>query len=557
MPGDGRGGSVVGTATPLLTPSMHASRSPMKRALAVAQSPSRRGLAASGSGPFGRADGSGGGGLRPSASSGSLTSLRGAMMNRLKLPRRHASGAGGMHTGRQEGRASLQAAAKMGAGSAPSWLSARYACCPVIFNRPCSPAPPAGEDFGEFAFRPSRLASPSGSPSHGSPSGAIAATEAAAGGGIFSFGGPSRFGHHARSPSKGSPAPPVTISADGTTSAARGLAAALAALPPGSPLGDGTPTAGSAQLLGTSSGVGMSDNPAFASGGTPEASGQSTPASDRGGPARRPLLARALCSSDAQPLDPYSPERWQRRQAELHAGDGSRPPSAEPEPASAEQQGQQQPQQPVERSSLSLSLGRGLGLADVGSISLNGSGSDECEADTAASRAQPGAAGSVAAAGAQLAGATGMEPAGGSSVALLALEQQALARPSSGGTEGGERSGSSSVALLPPRPPGQRVRGSDALVALDLLPAAPRHQASSSYDVAAALGYEQTPPDPQEIFAAIVSKGAAEGGSEGRLPAVYGSNPAFGLAGAAEAGARSEPGGGEGIATRWWAAQQG
>lgn len=80
MPGDGR--SSGSASTPLLTPSMHASRSPMKRALAVAQpaSPSKR-------------SGSSGSLLRPSNGSGSLATL-GRAMNRLKLPRRNASGAG-------------------------------------------------------------------------------------------------------------------------------------------------------------------------------------------------------------------------------------------------------------------------------------------------------------------------------------------------------------------------------------------------------------------------------------------------------------------------------
>jgi hypothetical protein len=516
MPGSGRGTS-MGSATPLLTPSMHASRSPMKRALAVAQSPSKRGLAGaiSGAAP-------GAGGLRPSGSSGSLTSLRGAV-NRLKLPRRHASG--------------------------------------------------AGEDFGEFAFRPSRFASPNGSPQHGSPS--AAASEVVGSGSIFSFGGPSRFSHHARSNSKGSPLPAVAVSADGTTAAARGLAAALAALPPGSPIGDNTPTAQSARLQGAGSGVDMADNPAFAVtvDGTPEASGQSTPASDVGGPVRRPLLAHVLRSSDRQ-LD-ASPERQLRRQAVRHVGDDSRPPSADAETPvsaslppqqeghlSATQQQQQQQQQQVERSPASISFGQGPGFAAMRSISLTGHGVEDGESDTAASPEPRGLApaGSAGAAADGSAGTYGMEPSGGSSAALLSLEQQQRGqRPGSGGTEG---SGGSAVSLLPPLaplPPGRRPRGPDALAALDALPAAPRHHASSSYDVARALGYDQAPPDPREIFAALASKGTAgsSSNSEAQLPAVYPPGLGPGLGGAAEPAPAAEPGGGEGIATRWWAAQHG
>ena len=405
----------------------------------------------------------------------------------------------------------------------------------------------------------------------------------AGGGSIFSFGGPTRFSHHARSNSRGSPLPAVAVSADGTTAAARGLAAALAALPPGSPLGDNTPTAQSARLQGASSGVELADNPAFAVtvDGTPEASGQSTPVSDRGGPVRRPLLSHVLRSSDRQP--DASPERQQRRQALRHVGDDSRPPSADVEtPVSACQlppqqeeqhsavQQQQQQLVPVDRSTLSISFGQGSGFAAMRSISLTGHGEDDGESDTAASP-EPrglGAPGSAAAAadgaasGMEDMGTGSVEPNGGSTAALLSLEQQQQARPGSGGTEGAEHSGASTVALLPPLaplPPGRRPSGPDAVAALDALPAAPRHHASSSYDVARALGYDQTPPDPREIFAALASKGADGGSSttEAQLPAVYPPGLASGLGGAAEPAPVAEPGGGEGIATRWWAAQHG
>lgn len=398
----------------------------------------------------------------------------------------------------------------------------------------------------------------------------------AGGGSIFSFGGgPSRFSHHARSNSKGSPLPAVAVSADGSTAAARGLAAALAALPPGSPLADNTPTARSARLQGAGSGVELADNPAFSITveGTPEASGQSTPASDMGGPVRRPLLAHALRSSDRQ-LEAF-PERQQRRRALRHVGDDSRPPSADAEtPVSAPLQPQQQEEQatveqqqqqqlvPVDRSNLSISFGKGPGFAAMRSISLNGGGGDdgESESDTAASPeprglGPAGSAGSAAdalAGGPHAADTSGMEPSGGSSAALLSLEQQ-QGRPSSGG---------SATALLPPLvplPPGRRARGPDALAALDALPAAPQHHASSSYDVARALGYDQAPPDPREIFAALAGKGASgsSSASETQLPAVYPPGLAPALGAAVEPAAAAEPGGGEGIATRWWAAQQG
>ena len=498
MPGDNR--SSGSSATPLLTPSVHASRSPMKRALAVAQpqSPSKRGLTSAGSGT-----------LKPSGSSGSLTSL-GRAMNRLKLPRRDASR--------------------------------------------------AGDEFGEFAFRPSRFASPSASPLGGSPGGGAA--EVATAGGIFTYSGPSHLAGHSCNPSKGSPAPPEMLAADGTGAAANGLAAALAALPPGSPMrraDSATPPPGRA-LLGPAGGHMSDAAPRAVAGDTPDASGHSTPASDLGGagPASRPLLSRILRSSDRQ-SDSGTSLRQQRRRADKHGCGGS---AAEDDSSQAEagreqtpeQQQQQRQQTPQTQEqtppqhqrlassldySFTLSLGQGRAgdLGDLGSISLNASSASD-EEDTAASPApRP----------------TGL------SAGVNPLYQQQAQRPSSG-----ERSGASTAALLPPLAVESAAGSSppipagpsplDALAALDALPVAPRHGASSSFDVAAALGYDQKPPNPEDIYAAIVGKSgsAARHSSEGQLPAVYGA-----AGGPTLPSPSAELSGGEGIATRWWAAQQG
>ena len=87
VPGDDRptGGA---SATPLLTPSMAPSRSPMKHGLAVAHSPTRRGSGGAAAAALG---------LLKSASSGTL----GRTVNRLKLPRRNASRAGESREGRR------------------------------------------------------------------------------------------------------------------------------------------------------------------------------------------------------------------------------------------------------------------------------------------------------------------------------------------------------------------------------------------------------------------------------------------------------------------------
>lgn len=311
-------------------------------------------------------------------------------------------------------------------------------------------------------------------------------------------------------------------------------------------MGDRTPPPG--QLLGASSGIELAGTSAYATStaGTEGASGTSTPASELGGggaPASRPLLSRILRSTERPPLE--SSEQQARRRTERHAGGGSGSlqllsPAAVGSSEQTPQQGQQQRGVPALDDCTSLSFGKGAGLAELGSISLHGQG-DGDESDTAASMPEPQFA-------AQLGAFTGEQQAAdnaapsrvGSSAVLLTLEQ--ASRPSSAGI-------ASSAPLLPLGPAPMPAGGLDALAALDALPAAPQHHASSSFDVAAALGYDQTPPNPEQIYAAMLSKGgpASSAGSDG-VPAVY---PSGALMGGESAS------GPEGMATRWWAAHHG
>ena len=93
MPGDGRA-AADGSTTPLLTPSMGANRSPMKRGLAIAVSPSKRGGGSGGLGGGGGGSGGGGSGSGAGLFKSSSAASLGRAINRLKLPRRNASGAG-------------------------------------------------------------------------------------------------------------------------------------------------------------------------------------------------------------------------------------------------------------------------------------------------------------------------------------------------------------------------------------------------------------------------------------------------------------------------------
>lgn len=384
-----------------------------------------------------------------------------------------------------------------------------------------------------------------------------------AGGGIFTYAGPSRFSHQrsGSSPSAVAAAGGL-VASDGSGTAARGLAAALAALPGGSPM-----------RRGSSTGIELSDAAAFGSGMVtagpelgPDASGASTPASEAGGGrVQRPLLyQQALRSSDRLPAD--SPDQRPPRPEQYRGSLPPLPPAvavAAPEQPAAEGV-HQQPQQgggaADTEPTFSLSFSRGSGLADIGSISLNGSGSqsDDC-ADTAASQHGAGAGAAAvqtpngASPAEPAAAAPSVEPSGSSSRTLLALGQQAdsaAAQPgdSSPPPSGAmTRSGGSAAALLPLVQGGEG--GSSSSPTSDTLPVRPRHAPTSSVEVAAALGYDQAPPNAEEIYAAILSRSrAAGGGGGGGLAAVYG--------GKAERQGGGEGEGSEGIATRWWTTYQ-
>ena len=298
----------------------------------------------------------------------------------------------------------------------------------------------------------------------------------------------------------------------------------------------------------------------------PDASGASTPASEAGGGrVQRPLLyQQALRSSDRLPAD--SPDQRPPRPEQYRGSLPPLPPAvavAAPEQPAAEGV-HQQPQQgggaADTEPTFSLSFSRGSGLADIGSISLNGSGSqsDDC-ADTAASQHGAGAGAAAvqtpngASPAEPAAAAPSVEPSGSSSRTLLALGQQAdsaAAQPgdSSPPPSGAmTRSGGSAAALLPLVQGGEG--GSSSSPTSDTLPVRPRHAPTSSVEVAAALGYDQAPPNAEEIYAAILSRSrAAGGGGGGGLAAVYG--------GKAERQGGGEGEGSEGIATRWWTTYQ-
>ena len=452
VPGDARTiESGANSGTPLLTPSVGASRSPMKRGLAVAQpaSPTKRGAGG----------GAGSGLLKAASGSGSLQQMSslGRAMNRLKLPRRNASG--------------------------------------------------AGDEFGEFAFRPSRFSSPSSSPPAGSP--AHAPRDVVAAGSIFTFAGPSRFGH-SRNPSKGSPEPSggtppaAVITADGSSAAVSGLAAALAVLPPGSPMRHGSATpSGGVELTDLGAGGSTGDWEQAA-----DASGCSTPASGGPGRVRQPLLMeQALRSSDRLPPD--SQEREAQRRC------------SEPQAAAA---GQEASGHTVDRS---LSFGSALRSLSLGHEPSSGGVSPQRQHHAGHSSVLEEAA------------ATAHSRAHGSTSALLPLSHQgsgSLAVEPSGGSTG--------VLPLLGRFADSAAVGASGNGSLEeALPVGPRHGGTSSFEVAAALGYDQAPPHPKDIAAAMLAKGSARASERG--------------AGAGQPPAGEATGeGGEGIATRWWREHQ-
>ncbi|KAI3425049.1 hypothetical protein D9Q98_008427 [Chlorella vulgaris] len=565
------------SSPPLLTPSMGPSRSPMKRAMAVAHSPTRRGGNSNGNHPSTNSSGNNGG-SNPFSLFKSSSATVGRTLSRIKLPRRSTSR--------------------------------------------------AGDEFGDFAFRPgSRFGSPSSSPPPGSPTylnPGCQPREVAGGGSIFRY-GPSRF-HHSRNNSSPSStgAAAAAINADGS---AIGLAAALAALPQGSPVhrggqapqdcsqqqqqqgafGGGIELAtaaafGSVERRGGGGGGGGGDTSALAAAPAgaceqpltqqePATSEASTPGWDAAGGsrARRPLLYdQSVRSSDRHPTE--SPPAGKglpplpAQAAGIMSGGGKAAGAA------FEEQGAQQQSPPQQQGSataehpvrqLSLSFGRGSVLAELGSLSLRGSGS-QCmsdEADTAASKPSQsqtnggGSGGALSAArlAALAAGDSGSLVSGGSTQALLALAQQ----PDSATADGSYGSlGLSGLRSAPgdasPTPPGAISRGNGSAAALlplqqspgaavgdgsspstaDTLPVRPRHAATSSVDVAAALGYDQAPPNAEEIYAAILSRNRAQRDGGDALAAVYcgsGEEAADGSGGG---------GGGEGIATRWWTSLQ-
>jgi hypothetical protein len=323
----------------------------------------------------------------------------------------------------------------------------------------------------------------------------------------------------------------------------------------------------------------------------PATSEASTPGWDAagGGRARRPLLYdQSVRSSDRHPTE--SPPAGKglpplpAQAAGIMSGGGKAAGAA------FEEQGAQQQSPPQQQGSataehpvrqLSLSFGRGSALAELGSLSLRGSGS-QCmsdEADTAASKPSHsqtnggGSGGALSAArlAALAAGDSGSLVSGGSTQALLALAQQ----PDSATADGSYGSlGLSGLRSAPgdasPTPPGAISRGNGSAAALlplqqspgaavgdgsspstaDTLPVRPRHAATSSVDVAAALGYDQAPPNAEEIYAAILSRNRVQRDGGDALAAVYcgsGEEAADGSGGG---------GGGEGIATRWWTSLQ-
>lgn len=476
----------------------------MKRGLAVAQPAS----------PPRRSSGSGGSGLLKAAntgsgSTGSLVSLGsiGRAMNRLKLPRRNASG--------------------------------------------------ANEDFGDFAFRPSRFNTPGASPQGGSP--VHGPREVAAAGAIFTFAGPSRFSH-SRNPSKGSPTtavasgagsvsppPAAVLTADCSGGAAQGLAAALAALPPGSPLrheSSGPPGIELSEMAPSACGGG-------ADWGEPaDVSNASTPGTEAGSKtrARRPLLTeQVLRSTDRQPDSVERGQGHSRTIGALTAAAGASSNSCADAQLGA---------QGAEERSGSPDLRASLSFGSVlRSISLQGGHSDEGEgeehADTATSNAAhpSGAAGSSERdrAGASTLPGGLLHSAGGSTAALLPLGQQQST------SQGVERSGGSAAALLPV---GTAVDSSSAS-GMDSLPVQPRHAATSSFEVATSLGYAQTPPDPEEIYAAIISKSSSPAGAAAAIAMARKGRRLSAQLGAGDAVDGGVGGVGEGIATSWWKTYQG
>jgi hypothetical protein len=384
-------------------------------------------------------------------------------------------------------------------------------------------------------------------------------SEVAAASSIFNYAGPSRFSH-SRNPSKGSPTAGGAGAAGAT---AQGLAAALAALPAGSGREVEMFEVGPA---GTSGGGEW---------GPGEASGTSTPASEMGcgGPVRRPLLYdEALRSSDRQPaLDSSSGDRGRRQQqrhAEGHSGQQMRSSfglSPEEEdgagggangsiaPAAIAAAGQGEPQgrqgAPFLDPSLSLSFGqsRSSPAADLGGRSLSlrhsqGSGGSDGEADTAASVARPprGRAALLQAAEAATPTAAGITPSGGSAAALLSA--------GAGDSEDQEGGGEYLEAHQ------QQAGGSGSSDSAVTVRPRSRHAPTSSFDVAAELGYNQDPPAPEELFAAMVSKGGTpraapiEEDGEG-VAAVH-------AGGGSSIGGGGLEGVGEGISSRWWTAYQ-
>lgn len=488
--------------TPLLTPTVAASRSPMKRGLALAQpaSPPRR--APSGGGLL-KAATLGAGAAAGTAGAGALASLGslGRAMNRLKLPRRHASG--------------------------------------------------ANEDFGEFAFRPSRFSTPSGSPEGGSP--VHLARDVAASGSIFSYAGPSRFGH-SRNPSKGSPVaaaakaspPAAVVTADGSSAAVAGLAAALAVLPPGSPLcHDSSGALGGIELSEAVAGtapIGGTADLEQVDGAS--SAGCSTPLSELGGAsrARRPLLLeQTLRSTDRLPSS-QDREQMERSAGLVHAG------------AAAEAQQSQQAHGDALLTPLTAAASalrrvpapcqaeRSLSFGGTQrSISLNGElggGEGKEQAGAASLPPEPRCANTgSAAADTSQGGLPQSTP--GSAAELLPLGPQCSS------SQGVEPSGGSTAALLPP---GGVADSSAGGAALGPLPSRPRHGATSSFEVASALGFQQSPPNPEEIYAAMLSK-------SGVASAAAAAKAAAGRRGVAGSG--DGDGGGEGIATSWWKAYQG
>jgi hypothetical protein len=138
--------------------------------------------------------------------------------------------------------------------------------------------------------------------------------------------------------------------------------------------------------------------------------------------------------------------------------------------------------------------------------------------------------------------AVGITPSGGSAAALLS----AGAGDSEDLKGGGE--------FLEAQQQQQAAGGSGSSDSAVTVRPRSRHAPTSSFDVAAELGYNQDPPAPEELFAAMVSKGGTpqaapiEEDDEG-LGAVHAS-------GGSSIGGGGLEGVGEGISSRWWTAYQ-